>query len=63
MIHAKTMVIDDRLSTVGSINLDPLSLNRLDEDALVIDDPAFNEGLAAAFLSDVAKARQVVPKP
>jgi cardiolipin synthase len=63
MIHAKTIVVDDRLSTVGSINFDPLSLNRLDEDTLVIDDPAFTEALAAAFLADSAKARQVVPKP
>jgi cardiolipin synthase A/B len=63
MIHSKTMVVDDRLSTVGSINLDPLSLNRLDEDALVIDDPTFTEELAAAFLADSARARQVVPKP
>ena len=63
MIHAKTMVVDDRLSTVGSINLDPLSLNRLDEDALVIDDPTFTEELAAAFLADSVEARQVVPKP
>lgn len=63
MIHAKTMVIDDRLSTVGSINLDPLSLNRLDEDSLVIDDPRFAQDLAAAFLADTAKSLQVVPEP
>ena len=42
MIHSKSFVVDDRLSVVGSINLDPLSLNKLDEDALVIDDPAFS---------------------
>lgn len=63
MIHSKTFVVDDRLSAVGSINLDPLSLNRLDEDALVIEDAAFTEQLAAAFLADVTRARQVVPKP
>lgn len=63
MIHAKTMVVDDHLSAVGSINLDPLSLNKLDEDALVIEDPAFAEGLAAAFVADIAKSEQVVPKP
>ncbi|MBA2543546.1 MAG: Cardiolipin synthetase [Deltaproteobacteria bacterium] len=63
MIHAKTFVVDDHLSAVGSINLDPLSLNRLDEDALVIDDPAFTEQLAAVFLTDSAKAVQVVPRP
>jgi cardiolipin synthase A/B len=62
MIHAKTIVVDDRLSTVGSINLDPLSLNRLDEDSLVIDDPTFTGELAAAFLADITRAVQVVPK-
>jgi cardiolipin synthase len=63
MIHAKTMVVDDRLSTVGSINLDPLSLNRLDEDSLVIDDPSFAKDLAAAFVADLGRSEQVVPKP
>ena len=28
-MHAKTMVVDDELSVVASINLDPLSLNKL----------------------------------
>ncbi len=63
MVHAKTFVVDDRLSAIGSINLDPLSLNRLDEDALVIDDPGFNDQLAKAFLADAARSAQVVPKP
>jgi len=62
MVHAKTMVVDGSLSTVGSINLDPLSLNRLDEDALVIDDAEFATGLATAFAADCGKAIQVVPK-
>ncbi len=62
MIHSKTFVVDDRLGAVGSINLDPLSLNRLDEDELVIDDLAFTEQLANVFLADTAKAVQVVPR-
>lgn len=61
MIHAKTMVVDDHLSTVGSINLDPLSLHRLDEDSLVIDDKQFTEDLAARFLADCEHAKQVTP--
>lgn len=63
MIHAKTFVVDDHLSMVGSINLDPLSLNRLDEDALVIEDAAFTDDLAKAFLADAARSLQVVPAP
>lgn len=56
MMHAKTMVIDDRVSSVASINLDPLSLNRLDEVALVIEDAEFTGKLAAAFEADCAHA-------
>ena len=45
------------------INLDPLSLHRLDENQLVIDDATFTGGLADAFVADCARARQVVPAP
>ncbi|HEY2028701.1 MAG TPA: phospholipase D-like domain-containing protein [Myxococcales bacterium] len=38
MMHAKTMILDDRYFAVGSCNLDPLSLMRMDEGALVVDD-------------------------
>lgn len=38
MMHAKTMVLDDRYFVVGSCNMDPLSLNKMDEGALVVDD-------------------------
>ena len=39
MMHAKTMLLDDRYFAVGSCNLDPLSLNKMDDGALVVDDP------------------------
>lgn len=38
MMHAKTMILDGRYFAVGSCNLDPLSLTRMDEGALVVDD-------------------------
>ncbi|MEO8698972.1 MAG: phospholipase D-like domain-containing protein [Kofleriaceae bacterium] len=57
MVHAKTMVVDDQLSIVGSINMDPLSLNLLDEGAVVIDDAAFATGLATAFEQDCARGK------
>ena len=56
MMHAKTMVVDDQLSVVGSINLDPLSLRELDEAALVIEDAPTNEQLARAFEADCEHA-------
>jgi cardiolipin synthase len=39
MMHAKTILLDDRYFVVGSCNMDPLSLNKMDEGALVVDDP------------------------
>jgi len=58
MLHTKAMVVDDELSLVGSINLDPLSLRELDEAALVIDDRATNEQLARAFERDCEYAEE-----
>jgi cardiolipin synthase len=40
-LHAKVAVIDQRWSTVGSSNLDPLSLLLAREANLVIEDPSF----------------------
>ncbi len=57
MMHAKTMLIDDELALVGSINLDPLSLNELEEDALVVQDRGFAEHLGQAFRADCARAK------
>ena len=61
MMHAKTMVIDDDLSIVGSINLDPLSLFRLEDGALVVRDRAFTHALAASFEEDIGRAEPIEP--
>ena len=58
MMHAKTIVVDDRLSVIGSINLDPLSLRELDEAALVVDDRTTNEQLARSFEADCEYAEE-----
>ena len=44
-LHAKVAVIDGRWSTVGSSNLDPLSLLLAREANVVIDDAAFAAAL------------------
>ncbi|MEI7783376.1 MAG: cardiolipin synthase ClsB [Betaproteobacteria bacterium] len=44
-LHAKVAVIDGRWSTVGSSNLDPLSLLLAREANVVIEDQRFAEGL------------------
>jgi cardiolipin synthase A/B len=59
MMHAKTMVVDDDLAVVGSINLDPLSLNTLEEAALVIVDPTIAKELARSFEKDCALATEL----
>ncbi len=56
MIHSKTMLADDELAVIGSINLDPLSLNKLDEAALVIVDRPIATALARQFETDVTHA-------
>ncbi|MDB5986794.1 MAG: clsB [Nevskia sp.] len=48
-LHAKVAVIDDRWSTVGSSNLDPLSLFLNLEANLVVRDQAFNTTLSATL--------------
>jgi len=59
MMHAKTMVVDDELSVVASINLDPLSLTKLEEVALVVQDKAFAAKLTQTFEADCAHSRQL----
>jgi len=60
MMHAKTMLVDDRLVVVGSINLDFLSMQWLEEGCLVVDDARFAAELERRWLDDLAHARRVV---
>jgi cardiolipin synthase len=60
MMHAKTMLIDDRLVVVGSINMDFLSMEFLDVGCLVADDPEFAAALEERWREDLALSRQVV---
>nr|WP_240672655.1 phospholipase D-like domain-containing protein [Corallococcus coralloides] len=59
MMHAKTMLVDDRLVLVGSINYDALSFNLLEEGSLVLEDVEAARQLEAIFLDDLTKAREV----
>ncbi len=58
MIHAKTMLVDEALVVIGSVNLDPLSLNELEEGALVAEDPAAAARLARDFEEDCARSTE-----
>jgi cardiolipin synthase A/B len=59
MMHAKTFIVDDEISVVGSINLEPLSFSKLEEDALVVQDRAFNEVMATTFEQDCKHANEI----
>jgi len=59
LIHTKTIVVDDQLAIIGSINLDRLSLTAMDEGALVMADPHVVEHLARDWEEDVKFSRQI----
>lgn len=59
MMHAKTMLIDDELAVIGSLNLNLLSLSRLEEAVVVVDDPQLVQALDASWRSDRAESREI----
>ncbi len=59
MMHAKTMLVDDRLVVVGSINLDFLSMEWLEEGCLVVDDRPFAAALERRWHADLARSSHV----
>jgi cardiolipin synthase len=58
MLHAKTMIIDEQLALIGSINLDPLSLSHLEEAALLISARPVVDTLARDFTADSLHAAE-----
>ena len=55
-LHAKSMVIDGRIAVIGSHNFDPRSDDYNTESAVVIEDAAFAQALAASIRRDIAPA-------
>ncbi|WP_242112792.1 phospholipase D family protein [Luteimonas aquatica] len=55
-LHAKSMVIDERVGVVGTHNFDPRGDRYNTESAVVIADPAFAQALAASIRRDIAPA-------
>jgi cardiolipin synthase len=58
-LHAKVALVDDDWATVGSSNIDPLSLLLNHEGNIVVRDAAFNATLAAAFEKAIAVSREI----
>lgn len=59
MLHAKTAVIDDAWSVVGSYNLDRRSFFHQLEAVVLVVDPAFAGHLREQTLADLAQCREV----
>ena len=53
-LHAKSLVIDDRIGVVGTHNFDPRGDHYNTESVVVIEDPAFAQALAASIERDMA---------
>ncbi|HET8818764.1 MAG TPA: phospholipase D family protein [Xanthomonadaceae bacterium] len=66
-LHAKSLVVDERVGVVGTHNFDPRSDNYNTESAVVVPDPAFAQALAASIRRDIAPANSWLiarrPKP
>ena len=52
-LHAKSLVVDDRIAFVGSYNLDPRSENLNTEVGLLVEDEAFAQGLRLEIERDM----------
>lgn len=61
-IHAKTLVIDDDISLVGTANLDVRSFRLNFEVAALMFGRPVNQTLAAAYETDLAEASEVTPE-
>jgi len=59
MIHAKTVVVDSAVSSIGSVNFDPRSFALNAEFGVVALDREIAAELEAAFLSDLGRTRRV----
>jgi len=59
MMHAKTMLVDDWLTMVGSTNMDALSLNKLGEGSMVLADKEFNHKLERCWMRDFQHSREI----
>ena len=59
MMHAKTMLVDDWLSMVGSTNMDSLSLNKLGEGSVVLADEEFDRKLERCWHRDLEYSREI----
>ncbi|MDP2275602.1 MAG: phospholipase D-like domain-containing protein [Archangium sp.] len=58
LLHSKTMLVDDHLNVVGSINLDRLSLAAMEEGSLVMSDPRVVAELVKHWEGDLTRSKE-----
>jgi cardiolipin synthase len=63
MLHAKTIVCDDRWVRIGSSNLNPSSLLGNYELDVLIEDAGLADAMEAQFRRDIARSREVASRP
>jgi cardiolipin synthase len=59
MMHAKTLVVDGRWATVGTMNFDNRSMVFNDESNLVALDTAFGRQLEEIFTADLPYSKEI----
>jgi cardiolipin synthase len=59
MMHAKTIVVDDVWSTIGSMNFDSHSLAFNNESNLVVLDPKLGAEMDSVFFDDMRYAKEI----
>ncbi|MAS92948.1 MAG: cardiolipin synthase [Verrucomicrobiales bacterium] len=57
-LHQKAVLIDDRISSIGSANFDNRSFRLNFEITGIVDDPAFNQDVAEMFETDFSNSRR-----
>ena len=58
-LHARTLVVDDQLTSVGSNNLEPNASALLEEGALIVEDAPLARALADSFERDLSGAVEI----
>jgi len=59
MIHAKTLIVDDLWSAIGTTNIDNRSFEHNDEVNVVVRDPAIAARLTADYEADLSKCDRI----
>jgi cardiolipin synthase len=59
MLHCKTLTIDDRWTSIGSVNFDNRSFQLQDEATLCVSSPSFTNALDVQFERDLARSEEI----